>query len=120
MTMSHAAKRNFLDIDALNHSRRYTNHFIEETTDTDWRIDQTSHALFGLSMNRVLSTPELLALIFGFNSKGDSTGAARVCRIWKEPALDYIWKTLDGPKPLACLLVPLVLKNGGGERLVRS
>ncbi|KAG8913471.1 hypothetical protein FRC00_002346 [Tulasnella sp. 408] len=39
--------------------------------------------------------------------------AARVCKTWKEPALDELWKKLSSPFPLLELLGPLVYEDRG-------
>ncbi|KIO15486.1 hypothetical protein M407DRAFT_34932 [Tulasnella calospora MUT 4182] len=39
--------------------------------------------------------------------------AARVCRTWKEPALDELWSKLSSPFPLLELLGPLAYEDQG-------
>lgn len=59
-------------------------------------------------MHRALSIPEILQLIL---SSGISTVTARnvalTCRMWKELALDRLWRDLDSVFPLLWVLVPL-------------
>ncbi|KAG9043259.1 hypothetical protein FS837_009825 [Tulasnella sp. UAMH 9824] len=44
--------------------------------------------------------PELLSVIFSFCSSRDLTSAARVCKVWSEPALDCIWADMTSIVPL--------------------
>ncbi|KAG8895356.1 hypothetical protein FRC01_012423, partial [Tulasnella sp. 417] len=44
--------------------------------------------------------PEVLSIIFSFCSIKDLTSAARVCKIWSEPALDCIWASMTSMAPL--------------------
>lgn len=60
-----------------------------------------------------LSLVDILVVIFSFAKKRSLAAAARVCKTWKEPALDALWKKLSSPFPLLELLGPLVYEDRG-------
>lgn len=65
------------------------------------------------SVNRVLSIPELLDLIFGFLDPQSNTNNAYVSKQWSEIALDYVWCQVPWLARVFRLLAPLKWANGG-------
>ncbi|KAH8117518.1 hypothetical protein DFH11DRAFT_1541767 [Phellopilus nigrolimitatus] len=55
------------------------------------------------------TNPSLLRSIFSFNDRGDNARCARVCKGWKNPALDLVWEQQNSLRPLFCLLPCIVL-----------
>jgi hypothetical protein len=66
-------------------------------------------------MNRVLSVPELLGLIFGSSDRRSNVNNSLVCKTWSGPALDHIWREVDKVEGLFRLLgnLCLVQENTG-------
>ncbi|KAG8971121.1 hypothetical protein FRC05_011490 [Tulasnella sp. 425] len=64
-----------------------------------------------------LSLVDILVVNFSFAKKRSLAAAARVCKTWKEPALDALWKKLSSPFPLLELLGPLVYEDRGWDGL---
>ncbi|KAG8914854.1 hypothetical protein FRC00_010340 [Tulasnella sp. 408] len=58
---------------------------------------------------RALSIPELLSMVFSFSGKPELAGSARVCKTWRDPALDELWRDLDSIFPLLELVLDLDL-----------
>jgi hypothetical protein len=58
-------------------------------------------------MDKVLFITELLDLVFGFLSLGCNTNNARVCKKWRDIALDNIWFEVTDITSLLNLLAPL-------------
>lgn len=56
---------------------------------------------------RVLSTPELVAMIFSSLSISCNAKNAAVCSLWSEVALDAVWYDLDDLYPLLNVLAPI-------------
>ncbi|KAH8113190.1 hypothetical protein DFH11DRAFT_1744574 [Phellopilus nigrolimitatus] len=54
-----------------------------------------------------LAIAEIQLQIFSLIEKSDSARCARVCRRWKEAALDRVWSSMDSLVPLVQLLAPL-------------
>ncbi|KIO32335.1 hypothetical protein M407DRAFT_18650 [Tulasnella calospora MUT 4182] len=52
----------------------------------------------------VFSIPELASMVFAFADQATLAACAVVCPLWKEPALDELWKHLDSVLPLTELL----------------
>ena len=57
----------------------------------------------------VLAIPELLKIIFSFGTQASNASYALVCRDWREPALDNVWREVDDMYYLLQLLVPFKL-----------
>ncbi|KAH8108696.1 hypothetical protein DFH11DRAFT_1631715 [Phellopilus nigrolimitatus] len=68
--------------------------------------------------HRVLRVCEIQDRIFSFNEQGDAVQCARVCQGWKDVALNHIWHTVYGVKPLFELLAPLVLSSDKSSDIV--
>ncbi|KAG8900850.1 hypothetical protein FRC00_010818 [Tulasnella sp. 408] len=58
---------------------------------------------------RALSIPELLSLVFSFSGKPELASSARVCKSWKDTALDELWRDLDSIFPLLELVLDVDL-----------
>ena len=58
------------------------------------------------TVHRVLAIPELLQIIFSFGTRGSNVSNALVCRSWREPALDNVWREVDDIYYLLQLLAP--------------
>jgi len=58
-------------------------------------------------MERVLSTPELLHMIFGLLDPSSNAANARVCEQWSDLALEMIWRNVEDPYLLFKILAPL-------------
>lgn len=56
--------------------------------------------------HRVLAIPELLQIIFSFGTRASNVSNALVCRGWREPALDNVWREVDDIYYLLQLLAP--------------
>ena len=56
--------------------------------------------------HRVLAIPELLQIIFNFGTRASNVSNALVCRGWREPALDNVWREVDDIYYLLQLLAP--------------
>ena len=56
--------------------------------------------------HRVLAIPELLQIIFSFGTRASNVSNALVCRGWREPALDNVWREVDDLYYLLQLLAP--------------
>ncbi|KAG8953603.1 hypothetical protein FRC00_006187 [Tulasnella sp. 408] len=62
-------------------------------------------------MHRALSIPEVLQLVLSSDiSQETIRNAALTCSLWKDPALDRLWKELDSVFPLVWVLIPLELE----------
>lgn len=59
-------------------------------------------------IHRVLHIPEILSLIFKFSDIPVRRNAALVCKLWMEPALDQLWRSVT-PLALFQLLAPMRL-----------
>ncbi|KAG9012946.1 hypothetical protein FRB90_006428 [Tulasnella sp. 427] len=70
------------------------------------KLDQSSQAT-------ALSLVDILVVIFFFAKKRHLASAARVCKTWKEPALNALWKKLSSPFPLLELIGPMVYEERG-------
>lgn len=68
-------------------------------------------------MHDVLTIPEILASVFGLLDKACNARNARVCKTWKEPALDIVWSE-GRPKVFRSLAPTEVTKTGGTKYLV--
>jgi hypothetical protein len=66
---------------------------------------------FTSAAHRVLANFELLGVIFNFGTRASNVSYARVCRRWREPALDNIWSEVDDIYYLLQLLAPLRTEN---------
>ncbi|KAF8906259.1 hypothetical protein CPB84DRAFT_1675984 [Gymnopilus junonius] len=70
-------------------------------------------------MHPALLIDEILRLIFSFCLECDRKSllsAARTCKAWKDPALDFIWSRLSSPEPL--LLQAYVDRTTFGDLLI--
>ncbi|KAH8113195.1 hypothetical protein DFH11DRAFT_1545298 [Phellopilus nigrolimitatus] len=56
-----------------------------------------------------LAIADIQNQIFSLIEKSDSARCARVCRRWKESALDHVWNSMNSLIPLVQLLAPLNL-----------
>ncbi|KAF8967599.1 hypothetical protein BDZ97DRAFT_1916552 [Flammula alnicola] len=66
-------------------------------------------------MHSALLIDEILRQIFYFSSENDRSSlvsAARACKAWKDPALDFIWDRLFSFGPLLLLLPSVSVING--------
>lgn len=66
-------------------------------------------------MHPALMIDEILRLIFSFTPADDQTSltvAARSCKAWRDPALDFLWRRLSTLKPLFLLLPSRCIING--------
>ena len=61
---------------------------------------------YASTANRVLAIPELLQIIFSFGTRASNVSNALVCRGWREPALDHVWREVDDMYYLLQLLAP--------------
>ncbi len=61
---------------------------------------------YGSTVHRVLAIPELLQTIFSFGTRASNVSNALVCRGWREPALDNVWREVDDMYYLLQLLAP--------------
>ena len=61
---------------------------------------------FRSTVHRVLAIPELLQIIFSFGTRASNVSNALVCRGWREPALDNVWREVDDIYYLLQLLAP--------------
>lgn len=69
---------------------------------------------YGSTTHRVLAIPELLKIIFSFGTPASNVSNALVCRSWREPALDYVWREVDDIYHLLQLLAPLHYRGDTG------
>ena len=69
--------------------------------------------------HRVLTIPELLQIIFRFGTRASNVSNALVCRGWREPALDNVWREVDDIYYLLQLLTPF-RRRGQSEFYVRG
>lgn len=68
----------------------------------------------GLSASaNVLSSLELLAMIFAELPREDTAHAALVCRNWVELARDVVWETVTDLAELFSLLAPIETSDEG-------
>ncbi|TFK87886.1 hypothetical protein K466DRAFT_645714 [Polyporus arcularius HHB13444] len=63
-------------------------------------------SLYVTIIQRVLTIPELLEMIFSFLEKGDLSRNALVCKAWSEVALDILWRDVDDLPRMLHLLAP--------------
>lgn len=68
-------------------------------------------------MHDVLTIPEILTSVFGLLDKGCNARNARVCKTWKEPALDIVWSEVT-PKVFRSLAPTEVAVVLGAKYLV--
>ena len=66
---------------------------------------------YGSTAHRVLAIPELLQTIFSFGTRASNVSNAHVCREWREPALDNVWREVDDIYYLLQLLAPFHRRN---------
>jgi F-box-like len=72
------------------------------------QVASSSASSFGCrsTTHRVLAIPELLQIIFSFGTRSSNASNALVCRGWREPALDNVWREVDDIYYLLQLLAP--------------
>lgn len=58
-------------------------------------------------MEHVVSTPELIDMIFAYMSRKEHAVTALVCKRWLEHSRDQIWYNVKNPTELFPLLAPL-------------
>ncbi|KAH8109373.1 hypothetical protein DFH11DRAFT_945703 [Phellopilus nigrolimitatus] len=72
-----------------------------------------------MHINTVFSNTEIRSLVFSLISKRDNARCSRVCRLWKDVALDIVWEEVDGLLPFLNLLAPMKViehkKSGPGS-----
>lgn len=64
--------------------------------------------------SEALRTPEVLRTIFTLSNRPTCAAAALVCSVWKELAVDVLWRHLPSMLPLLELMGPLAYSGGGG------
>lgn len=92
---------------------------LEQSASSEYATSCYAYAYLDLRMEnegQVFSVPELASAIFSVVDQATLVACALVCRSWKEPALDELWKHLDSILPLFGLLFNAkALLQGGGE-----
>ncbi|KAG8910968.1 hypothetical protein FRC01_006018 [Tulasnella sp. 417] len=84
-------------------------HLIEEARE----VQSMDSSLALSSAPSPLNIPELLRKIIEILPVKDAVSAARVCRAWKEPALDRIWHSINSLVPLLRLIGRMVRGRDG-------
>jgi hypothetical protein len=72
----------------------------------------TSTLCYKSTAHRVLAIPELLQTIFGFGTRASNVSNALVCRGWRDPALDNVWREVDDIYYLLQILAPFHRRYG--------
>jgi hypothetical protein len=67
--------------------------------------------------HRALAVTEILNIIFSFGTQASNVSNVLVCRGWREPALDNVWREVDDIYYLLQLLAPFKTSDHG-HRLV--
>lgn len=62
---------------------------------------------------RTLQILEIIELVLAFVDRPTANLCARVCRLWKEPALNAYWKCLDDECDFAEMLLPFLMPDAG-------
>jgi len=58
-------------------------------------------------LQRVISIPELLDLIFDHVDPVSNANNAVVCKVWSEVARDKLWREVCNPRQLLSILAPV-------------
>ena len=64
-------------------------------------------SLYGSVIQRVLTIPELLEMIFSFAGDDDLRRSALVCKVWSEVAFDILWRKVEDLPRMLKLLAPI-------------
>ncbi|KAI5118740.1 hypothetical protein M0805_000069 [Coniferiporia weirii] len=75
----------------------------------------TEALVYAWAMERIIDIPEVLDVIFSYNSLSDNARCARASRAWSDIALDHVWRIDPPVMVLFQLLAPLVPSERSGR-----